>query len=617
MMLVAQSPTLENGTILLDRYKILRLRALGGMGAVYEAQDLRFARAVRRCAVKEIISSASDLDTRRLNMQSFEREANILASLNHPAIPRIYDYFSVGQQAYLILEYVEGEDLGALLERTAAFLPENRVLHWALQICDVLEYLHSHPEGPIIFRDVKPSNIMLCADDRIVLVDFGIAKVFANKRGTMVGTEGYTPPEQYRGLALPQGDIYALGATLHHLLTLRDPRVEPPFSFQNRMPRAINPAISPQTEAIIMRAVEYEVEKRFASAGELKRAIEEALDASGVATPGLPAIRREQTKQRVAPVWQFACEDEVRSTPVVDEGCLYIGSYDCHLYALDAQEGKLLWKYATEGGICVAPCILEDKVFFGSEDCVFYALSRRTGRILWCLPTGGRIRSSALAAYGHVFFGSDDGHLCAVSAESGRVIWKFAAGGPIRCRPLLVMETIVFGSEDGLVYGLDMGSGALKWKQRTSRGVVSSPCLGDGLIYVGSRDWHLYALSPRSGWPIWRFRTNNWVISSPAVADNRVFFGSVDANVYALDAHKGRLLWSFATEGQVTSSPAAQDGVVYIGSVDSHLYCLDAKTGQERWRFQTDGPVPSSPTVAEGLVYIGSMDGVVYALREG
>jgi len=604
---------LPEGTVLQDRYKILGLRALGGMGAIYEAQDLRFARTIRRCAVKEIINADPSASTRRLNLQNFEREANILASLTHPAIPHIFDYFSIGDRAYLVLEYVDGEDLDALLERATDHLPEKRVLGWALQICDVLEYLHNHPDGPIIFRDMKPSNIMLCAHDRIMLVDFGIAKVFVKKRGTMVGTEGYSPPEQYRGLAGPVGDIYALGATLHHLLTLQDPRLEPPFSFHERLPRSINPAVSPETEALIMRCLEYEAEKRFSSATELKLAIKAALGEADAPSSESPADRAKG-QQGLAPVWEFACEDEVRSSPAVKEGVLYIGAYDNNLYALDAKSGQFLWKYPTEGGICVSACPDGNKVFFGSEDHVFYALSCRTGRIVWSCPTDGRIRSSALAAYGHVFFGSDDGNLYAANAESGQVIWKYQTGGPIRCKPLLALEAIVFGSEDSLVYAVDMGDGGLKWKQRTSRGVVSSPCLGEGLIYIGSRDWYLYALSAHSGWPVWRFRASNWIISSPATAENRVFFGSVDTNVYALDARKGRVLWKFPTGGQVTSSPCVHNGAVYIGSVDSFVYCLDAKTGEERWRFQTGGPVPSSPAVAEGLLYVGSMDGHIYAL---
>ncbi len=609
-----QSPVLDKGTILQQRYEIIKLRARGGMSTVYEARDLRFSHVFRRCAVKEVANAAPDPDTRRLNMQSFEREANILASLSHPAIPHIFDYFAVGSRAYLVLEYIEGEDLQALLERTTGFLPPRRVASWILQICDVLEYLHTHPQGPIVFRDIKPSNIMLLPDERVMLVDFGIAKVFLGReRGTMVGTEGYAPPEQYRGLAGQPGDIYALGATMHHLLTRRDPRLEPPFSFRERLPSSINPAVSAELEAVVMKAVEYEPENRFATISEFASALQAAAIPTGERKGTLATVHREPDETR-QPLWQFPCNDEVRASPIVHEGTLYIGSYDHHLYALNAKTGQLIWKYSTEAGICTTACIADEKVLFGSEDRLLYAISQRGGRIIWTCPTDGRIRSSPLAVYGHVFFGSDDGYLYALHGDSGRIIWRFRAGGPIRSRPMLAGELVVFGCEDGQVYAVDMGSGELRWKQRTAQGIISSPTLGDNMVYIGSRDWHLYALSARSGWPVWRFRTSNCVLSTPAFAKNRVYVGSADCSVYAIDAQNGRQVWRYATEDQVTSSAAIWEDALYIGSVDAHLYSLDINSGKLRWRYRTGGAIPGSPAIAEGRVYIGSTDGYVYAL---
>jgi outer membrane protein assembly factor BamB len=610
--------TLEKGTVLQDRYEILDLRALGGMGAIYRARDLRFAQTVRRCAIKEIVNIAPKPQTRRLNLQNFEREANILATLSHPAIPHIFDYFSLHDRAYLVMEYIEGQDLEAFLEESKEILSEERVMNWALQICDVLVYLHSHPEGPIVFRDIKPSNIMLRQDERIVLVDFGIAKIFMNeKKGTMVGTEGYSPPEQYRGVAGPRGDIYALGATLHHLLTGQDPRLRPPFSFHEALPREINPSVSADVEALVIKCLEYKPEDRFASAGELRQAIEKTLDEPTTTSSVVSASTERLGPSEKRLLWDFACEDEVRASPVLRGDILYIGAYDHNLYALDAQKGEFLWKYPTESGICTTPCLTKDKILFGSEDHQFYALGNRTGRLTWRFSTKGRVRSSALAAYGHVFFGSDDGCLYAINIDSGRVIWTFQSGGPIRCRPLLVDETLVFGSEDRQVYGIDMGSGDLRWKQRTSGGLISSPCLGEKLIYIGSKDWNLYAFSARSGWPVWRFRTDNAVISSPSFSQGRVFVGSADTNIYALAAENGRSIWRASTGGQVTSSPVVHQDAIYAGSVDHSVYCLDTQNGRERWRYQTNGPITSSPAIHGNKLFIGSMDGHVYALSLG
>src|SRR5207237_887318 len=169
-----------------------------------------------------------------------------------------------GDRSFLVQEYIEGKDLEAFLAEAPGFLTEDLVAEWTVELCDVLSYLHNHTPDPIVFRDLKPSNVMLDQHRRIRLIDFGIARAFAaGQKGTMIGTEGYSPPEQYRGEASPPGDIYALGATLHHLLTKQDPRLEPPFSFIERPLGISNPKVAPEFEAIVMRALSYEAGARF------------------------------------------------------------------------------------------------------------------------------------------------------------------------------------------------------------------------------------------------------------------------------------------------------------------------------------------------------------------
>ncbi len=235
-----QEAQLQPGSMLANRYLIQEVIGIGGMGSVYRARDLHFPNVVKLVAVKEMINQARDSQIRQTIVQNFEREANILATLNHPSIPRIFDYFTHDERSYLVLEYINGKDLEEILSESPGPLPEDRVVAWAIELCDVLAYLHNHKPEPIIFRDMKPSNVMVNQDGHIVLIDFGIAKMFrAGQKGTMIGTEGYSPPEQYRGEATPLADIYALGATLHHLLTKRDPRIETPFTFNERPVRKV------------------------------------------------------------------------------------------------------------------------------------------------------------------------------------------------------------------------------------------------------------------------------------------------------------------------------------------------------------------------------------------
>ena len=215
---------LSTGTILENRYKIERVLGIGGMGAVYLARDTRF-KVTKYVAVKEIVAQVHDDAMRETLVLNFEREANLLATLNHAAIPKIHDYFTIGRRWYLVMQYIQGQNLESILDATENLLPVQQTVIWAIELCDVLYYLHSHKPEPIVFRDMKPANIMVTPENRVVLVDFGIAKEFElGEKGTMIGTEGYSPPEQYRGEASPQVDIYALGATLHHILTGIDPR---------------------------------------------------------------------------------------------------------------------------------------------------------------------------------------------------------------------------------------------------------------------------------------------------------------------------------------------------------------------------------------------------------
>jgi len=604
---------LPDGYLLEGRYRILGIQGIGGMSTVYKAQDMRFSKVTRLCAVKQMLNTATDPQVRALIKHNFEREANILASLSHPGIVQVYDFFSEGDRSYLVLEYVDGKDLEALLTETEGFLPEAQVVSWAIQVCEVLSYLHSHDPQPIVFRDIKPANIMLNNHGRIRLLDFGIAKIFqSGQKGTMIGTEGYTPQEQYRGIAEPRVDIYALGATMHHLLSKQDPRLEPPFSFHERPIHKTNPTVSRELTDIINRALEYDPNDRFGSAEEMQRALMSLGSARGLGRTTSFGTATFGGGDVMA-LWRFRCEDEVRSSPAVHNGVVYVGAYDNNLYAVNAEDGKFLWKYATEGGIASSPCVHEGRVFFGSSDRLLYAINAETGRISWTCPTQGSVWSSPRVAFDHVLFGSDDRHLYAANVHSGRIAWQFETDGKVRSSPAVGDDAIYVGCEAGVVYAVDT-SGQLRWRFRARRGVTSSPAITKDAVYVGCQDWYVYGLDIRSGYPIWRYRAGGPIVSSPSVSEDMVFIGATDGDLYAVDAQNGRLVWRYATDGQVTSSPAVAEGAVYFGSVDKVIYSVDARTGNLRWRFQTDGPVTSSATVADGVVYIGSDDHCVYAL---
>ena len=278
---------LTSGTVLQNRYEIERLLGGGGMGMVYLAHDHRLAN--RPCAVKEMVDHFIDQQQRIEANDYFAREADTLAQLKHAAIPAITDRFDDQNRHYLVMEYVEGRNLEEEIAARGP-LPEGLIIDIARQLCDVLAYLHGSTP-PVVYRDMKPSNVMLTPKGRVVLVDFGIARLFKSARkGTMIGTLGFAPPEQYQGVVDPRSDIYSLGATLHYVLTGRDPEKFPPFSFPPI--RDLRPEVSTNLAGAIDRALAYQADARPASIQDFRdmllygKGLGESRGAPGVSSHG-------------------------------------------------------------------------------------------------------------------------------------------------------------------------------------------------------------------------------------------------------------------------------------------------------------------------------------------
>ncbi len=254
-------------TIVGGRYRVVRPLGGGGMKQVYLAEDLRLS--ARPCALAEMVDGFTNPDMQRQAVSGFQREADMLAELSHEHIPRIYDRFSDQNRHYLVMEYVDGSTLENQIAAAGGKLGAEHVVDVSLQVLDTLIYLHGL-QPAVIYRDLKPSNVMFTSAGLVKLVDFGIARHFQpHSNATMIGTQGYAPPEQYRGKVEARSDLYALGATMHHALSGRDPALEPPFSFPPL--RNLCPNISAALAELIDSALAYDVERRPPSSIEFKR----------------------------------------------------------------------------------------------------------------------------------------------------------------------------------------------------------------------------------------------------------------------------------------------------------------------------------------------------------
>ena len=292
------SQPLSVGATLQGKYTITHLVAGGGMAWVYRTEERWPDGTTRVWALKELRAADDAATSRKEARQLFEQEAHILAKLQHRNLPRVAGAFEENGRSYLVMEFVAGESVEKRLKKANAPLLEDEVVDWAAQICDVLDYLHSQTP-PVIFRDMKPSTVMVTPDGTLKLIDFGIARTFkAGKlRDTIaMGSENYAAPEQW-GTAQTdaRADIYGLGATMYQMLA----NVAPTPAFLPRPPIPLcqyNPAVSEHTTAIIEKAMARDREQRFASAAEMRTALDRGAGRTGRAK-GVRESRRAKLAQ--------------------------------------------------------------------------------------------------------------------------------------------------------------------------------------------------------------------------------------------------------------------------------------------------------------------------------
>ncbi|MBD5451403.1 MAG: serine/threonine protein kinase, partial [Lachnospiraceae bacterium] len=259
---------LKIGSVIDGKYKVLNEIGHGGMSTVYLAIN---EKANKPWAIKEVRKSVSrNFDILK---QSLILETDMLKKLSHKNLPSIVDVIDSDENFLIVMDYIEGSTLEKLVNENGAY-PQEEVVDWAIQLCDVLQYLHERPK-PIIYRDMKPSNVMLKSDESVILIDFGTAREFKEQNAadtTCLGTQGYAAPEQFGGMGQTDArtDIYCLGATMYHLLTGHNPS-EPPYEMYPIT--KWNPELSSGLEKIILKCTRKNPADRYQSAGELMYAL--------------------------------------------------------------------------------------------------------------------------------------------------------------------------------------------------------------------------------------------------------------------------------------------------------------------------------------------------------
>lgn len=673
--------TLRPGTTLNKRYQIEAIIGTGGMSVVYSALDLNFRFTERRCAIKEMFDSLTDPLVRKRARESFEREANLLVGLNKlnsQYIPQVYDFFEQDNRHYLVYELIPGKDLARYLHQGARPVSPDKVVDWAIQLTDVLAKLHeSNP--PIIFRDLKPSNVMLKPDGQIVLIDFGIAKNFQEEKGTIIGTEGYAPPEQYEGIADALVDIYALGATMHHLLTNTDPQNFRPFSSHKRPIPQYNSAVPDELTGIVMRALSYNTEDRWQSMVELRQALkrvqqrfdssEERVVAGAESKPlrsprGTGLLNRLRKKEQVntgavhngpepqknkssSSGWQ-----RVAPTPAaqvrLDDGTQPVGASSratndntkpvgLNFTVQERQASKALppsgtigldgepstelqvtplWIFTAEDEIRSTPCLTEDSVYIGCYDTNLYCLDRATGHLRWKFATQGGIASTPAIAGELVVVGSDDGQIYAINRHSGKLEWTKQTQAPVRSSPHIIEGSLFIGSDDSNLYALNIATGHVRWKTHLFAPIRSTAVSHNDLLVIGTEEGIITGINIQTGETTWRVYSEAAVISCPVLAGLNVIAGSLDRQLCSINLRSGWVTWRKRLAERIYSSLAVANEKLYVCTVDGTIYCLELDEGREIWKSTLKTLVTSSPFITQqGMLYVGGKDGALYCIE--
>lgn len=334
---------------------------------------------------------------------------------------------------------------------------------------------------------------------------------------------------------------------------------------------------------------------------------------------------------------KFNCGGPIRSTAVVFEGTVYVGSDNGEVRALDRKTGRMTWTFRADGAVASRPAVLPNLVFFAAKTGSVYAVNRLNGKEVWRFSSNaiGLYRggwdyfvSSPVVAGDLLIFGSGDNFIYALKWETGVLAWKFDTGAVVRATPAVDNKkgVIYCGTMNGELYALNVKSGKVKWKFKTAGNkyfpkgeLLFEPLVYNNTVYVGSRDASLYAVNASDGSLRWKVTDAKgaWYTTA-AVSGNTVFAASSDGHyVQALDPATGKEKWKFYAGDLIFSTPVVFDGILYVGSFDGKVYAVDAGTGGLVWQFKLGGDVLGSPLVDGDILMIGCDDGNFYAIRIG
>lgn len=563
--------------VLKQHYRVISLLGQGGMGAVYKAEDQKFGN--RLVAIKELstsgLQSAQEI---REATDRFEQEGKLLANLMHPNLPCIYDYFTDMGRSYLVMDFIEGETLEDYLTKKGGKLPILETLDISIKLCSVLDYLHSH-QPPIIFRDLKPANIMITNNGVVYLIDFGIARLFKHgqsKDTVALGSPGYAAPEQYqKQQSTPRVDIYGLGAIMHQLLSGDDPTTGILFKFASLQLQS-QPAHTLLVK-LIEQMLEMKKEDRPVSVSEVKQRLQEIVAQLAITTgsnsPSRSTASRSSRQRASHNASQVAAKQVISPPSIGAVICTYSGHNDGARAVALSPDGQHV--VSASDDVQIWDSTTAQKLFtYTNPSLLVYALAwspnswsiasghfDRTVQI-WDASTGNvletylshtdRVRAVAWSYDSkHVASSSDDSTVCICSVNSGNktVIYRGHNDSVFALAWSPDGKQIVSGSDDGTVQVWNAFTGKLITMYGGHKGFVRTVAWSpDGrFIASGSWDQTVHIWSSTNGQHIHTYRGHEKMVNAVVwfPDSRRIASGSRDKEVHIWDSSSPKAIFTY------------------------------------------------------------------------
>jgi outer membrane protein assembly factor BamB len=533
------------------------------------------------------------------------------------------------------MEYVAGCSLRQLLETGP--LPTERILAILDQIGQALDYAH---RMGIVHRDVKPSNILVGADDQAMLIDFGLAEIgestLLTTDGAVLGTPHYMAPEQAAGRgADARSDQYALAAVAYEMLAGAPP-------FDNRSATAVIHAHiyelpSPPTErrphlpaainSVLLRALAKQPHERYTSLAEFVAALRVALSPPLASTPTRP--RRSLLLGAAGGLAIVVVLLLATLFPSGANGINALGlspqtAARASLPMLQQSQPaprtgvslpqQVVWSYVPEPNLVggPAPVALDDMLVVGTLDGQVLGLHAGSGELRWRAGGGALLFSAPSVGNGLVFAGSSDGFIQGLSLSSGKTTWQTKVVGVAQQAPTLDGDRLIVTTDKGYIYLLQAGSGQVIWDRPLAQS-AQSPTVSDGRIFVSAGPT-LFALDASDGAVDWSFQASGTITTRAVIAGDMVVVGTERGLLYALQIADGQSHLRFQARGPLCAAPAVGQNTIYIADQSGELTAIDLANASVLWRFAAGSAITTSPLMADGKLLFGAGNGMFYAL---